>query len=196
MIAATLALLALLSPLLALAVLLLTAISLRLWQRVGLLRRESEADPLTGLPNRRGLARHWDRMAGEKALLFLDLDGFKAINDRHGHVIGDALLRTVASRLAAAVAPPGLLARWGGDEFVALVPAERAERQRALFLNAAVMGHDLSPMGGPARVGIGVSIGVACGQHLEDVLAAAVSDLMAGRQVGEQSGHGAARLSG
>lgn len=81
-------------------------------------------DPLTGLLNRRGL----DRVLGEAGesgealgLLLLDLDGFKLINDRHGHHAGDDLLKQVALRLKGVVRPGDIVARLGGDEFALVV---------------------------------------------------------------------------
>lgn len=81
-------------------------------------------DPLTGLPNRR-LVEEWLADAAHACnapvgLLFLDLDGFKVVNDRMGHPVGDALLVEVARRLTATVEPGNMVARLGGDEFVAL----------------------------------------------------------------------------
>ncbi len=81
-------------------------------------------DPLTGLANRRGLekvlqqAREADERLG---LLLIDLDGFKEVNDRHGHHAGDDLLKQVAARLQAMVRPGDLVARLGGDEFAVVV---------------------------------------------------------------------------
>lgn len=94
------------------------------------LRHLADHDHLTGLPNRshvtrllvEALARHHDGGPG-LALLFCDLDGFKPINDRHGHVAGDAVLVEVADRLRAAVEGDGVVARMGGDEFVVLAEA-------------------------------------------------------------------------
>ncbi|MBN9454420.1 MAG: diguanylate cyclase [Bosea sp.] len=81
-------------------------------------------DPLTGLANRRGLDSVL-REAGESGealgLLLLDLDGFKLINDRHGHLAGDELLKQVAMRLKSVVRPGDSVARLGGDEFALVV---------------------------------------------------------------------------
>lgn len=81
-------------------------------------------DPLTGLANRRGLDRVL-REAGESdealGLLLLDLDGFKLVNDRHGHQAGDELLRQVAMRLRGVVRPGDVVARLGGDEFALII---------------------------------------------------------------------------
>ena len=91
------------------------------------LRRLALQDPLTGLANRTllddrlrvALARA-GRHGSLTGILFLDLDGFKAINDRHGHHVGDELLKAVAERLRAVLRPADVVARLGGDEFVAI----------------------------------------------------------------------------
>ena len=82
-------------------------------------------DPLTGLPNRRLLEdriehalQHSARMRGKSAILYLDLDGFKAINDTYGHGYGDEILKLVAARLVNASRKEDTVARIGGDEFV------------------------------------------------------------------------------
>lgn len=84
-------------------------------------------DPLTGLPNRHQLAKRLAAIPGNDgdvnariAVLAIDLDRFKDVNDVHGHGAGDAVLRTVASRIAAALGPEEIIARIGGDEFVAI----------------------------------------------------------------------------
>ncbi len=125
-------------------------------------------DPLTGLANRRHfleeLERRLDRVGDEKgafALLFVDLDRFKPINDIHGHGTGDELLRAIGSRLAAGIRNDSFAARLGGDEFVVLLegPAERAAvaaaTQRLLDeIAAPVLINGL-------KLAVGASIGVA-----------------------------------
>ena len=87
-------------------------------------------DPLTGLANRRRFDEALDEACRPEArrdrplcLAMLDADHFKRLNDRHGHLVGDAVLRAVAGRLAVRTRRPGELAyRFGGEEFVALLP--------------------------------------------------------------------------
>ena len=90
------------------------------------LERRANHDPLTGLPNRSMLVEQLDRAlaenTGELAVLFLDLDDFKALNDSLGHLVGDRLLGVVGSRLNKAVGEQGVAARLGGDEFAVLLP--------------------------------------------------------------------------
>lgn len=92
------------------------------------LRHQADHDPLTGLPNRRGFERALKahladrRRGGTGALLLLDLDGLKELNDSHGHAAGDALLRCAAERIAAAMRQEDMPARIGGDEFAVLLP--------------------------------------------------------------------------
>ncbi len=93
------------------------------------LRASALSDPLTGVANRRAflerihyeIARH-GRSRGSFAVLMLDLDGFKLLNDRFGHPAGDDLLRDVARALAGAIRDQDTLARLGGDEFCVLAP--------------------------------------------------------------------------
>ena len=90
-------------------------------------RRAARTDPLTDLANRRHLQEWCSRLlarsdAAPVTLLMIDLDGFKIVNDRHGHPVGDALLVEVANRFATTMRHDDLLARLGGDEFAAVLP--------------------------------------------------------------------------
>jgi hypothetical protein len=96
--------------------------------RVAELETHAERDPLTDVMNRRGFERelrradaYVRRYGGNAALVYLDLDGFKPVNDRHGHAAGDAVLRAVAAALVAAVRVSDTVARIGGDEFAVLL---------------------------------------------------------------------------
>jgi diguanylate cyclase (GGDEF)-like protein len=98
-------------------------------------RHEAMHDSLTTLPNRRGFLEHLDQMLtrpelvdSAMAVLYLDLDGFKAINDQHGHAIGDELLRIVALRLDRAVRTSDMMSRLGGDEFACLLLESQMNR--------------------------------------------------------------------
>lgn len=125
------------------------------------LRRLAYCDVLTGLGNRAALYEEQARRAGSAyALLLLDLDGFKRVNDAHGHATGDAVLAEIGRRLAAVILRGGFAVRLGGDEFVLLAPAggawELAGGVRAtLAAPMCVNGHWLS---------VGASVGVAYAQ--------------------------------
>ncbi|MEV8508858.1 GGDEF domain-containing protein [Actinoplanes sp. NPDC051475] len=99
----------------------------KLMSRQEELRRLAFTDMLTGVANRSGLFRHLDALAdrpdcaGFLSMLYVDLDGFKDVNDTHGHATGDALLTAAANRMGAALGNGEFLARIGGDEFAILV---------------------------------------------------------------------------
>ncbi|KQO68002.1 diguanylate cyclase [Methylobacterium sp. Leaf111] len=147
-------------------------------------------DSLTGLLNRAGLA---DAIAARRdgltALLYLDLDGFKAINDTHGHAAGDQLLQAVAERLRSSARPQDMVARIGGDEFVVLtdVPAPAA---LIAFSDRIVAQISVPfPLDRARTVQVGVSIGIALapehGTDLAGLLSAADEALYAAKALGK-----------
>ena len=118
------------------------------------IRRQAYHDPLTGLPNRALLRDRLDQVlaiserSGElAALLFLDLDHFKQVNDTWGHVVGDRLLETVAARLTGCLRAEDTVARLGGDEFVVLLPSLQAAGGAAEVAQKIVM-----TLGAPMRI--------------------------------------------
>jgi diguanylate cyclase (GGDEF)-like protein len=126
--------------------------------------RLSKTDPLTGIDNRTTLKRNLEilleKNEGTIAVLWLDLDRFKQINDTLGHNAGDEILHSVASRLATLAYPSGKLARFGGDEFIIAVPVTDA--QDALALADRVRFSLSEPVElEHAPVDIGVSIGLS-----------------------------------
>lgn len=132
------------------------------------LRQSAELDALTGSLNRRSIDQWLSRcfLEAERdgqplSVLFVDLDRFKAINDRHGHACGDQCLRVVAATLSGALGERDLVGRYGGEEFIAILPGRggAAARQVGERLRAAVERHAVDWEGQPVR--LTVSVGVA-----------------------------------
>ncbi|HGK7314718.1 sensor domain-containing diguanylate cyclase [Aeromonas hydrophila] len=162
------------------------------------LEHEAAHDPLTGLPNRRAftlrLSRELERVrqnAETLGLLFLDLDGFKRINDQLGHHVGDALLQRFASVLSAEVRPGDMVARLAGDEFTIILPALRQPELElpalcerllaAMAVPADVAGH-LLPLAGSIGGALCHS-GQYC--HIDDLLHRADSAMYQAKQAGK-----------
>ncbi len=134
------------------------------------LRTHAETDALTGLFNRAGLldrlGRALARSADQQTLLavyYLDLDGFKGINDRMGHAAGDAVLRAVAQRLTAAVRASDVVARLGGDEFVILAAGLREPLQARVLAEKIVVSLRDPIACGTHAITATASVGVALG---------------------------------
>lgn len=167
------------------------------------LRREASLDPLTQLLNRRSWFRQvraiYDAPSPERqapAVLLLDLDHFKNINDQYGHGAGDDVLRTVAHRIAGPLRSGDLLGRYGGEEFIVFLPPMTVEQavQVAERLRTAVA--DAPVRSGHLRIGCTVSIGMALriGQEsLRSLIRRADSNLYhakhAGRNQVSHNGH-------
>jgi len=176
------------------------AISTDITERKLAEQREREAalhDPLTGLPNRAlifeyighllaGASRHH----GRGALLFIDLDRFKPINDVYGHEIGDRVLREIARRLGACTRHEDLVGRLGGDEFVVVLPNVETGSHRA----AAVARHVLDSINQPIRIdtlelslscSIGISYYPAHAKNVEALIHAADLAMYQAKQSGK-----------
>lgn len=143
-----------------------------------LARGESQArlvartDWLSHLPNRRALIEALDRVSlrGDidvKSVVFIDLDGFKDVNDIYGHSVGDDLIVAIAKTLSERVPPGGMLARMGGDEFAMTIGGDEAETQATSFA-VSVLDFLTTPIQlGERTIHIGASIGIASGTLIE-----------------------------
>jgi diguanylate cyclase (GGDEF)-like protein len=166
--------------------------SSRLETRAASLAQEARTDPLTGLLNRSGLALRAQELLerpGSHALMLMDLDRFKPVNDVHGHAIGDAVLVQVAHRLSKIVREGDAVARLGGDEFVILfadAPGQAALEERAQRLQTALR-HPVA-VGSGQTVEIDSSVGVATapqdGRTLEQLLMTADAALYRAKEAG------------
>jgi diguanylate cyclase (GGDEF)-like protein len=132
------------------------------------LQRQAQEDPLTGLLNRRsfdGMAerrlRNAARNRQEASALMIDIDGFKPINDSHGHAIGDEVLRAVSNRLAAGISTLDLVGRYGGEEFAVLLPGTGLARARLVAERLRRHIEDEPIMTSVGALSVTVSIGVA-----------------------------------
>jgi two-component system chemotaxis family response regulator WspR len=154
----------------------LVTLNRRLEEATEALRLEAIHDPLSGLLNRRaffdGLQREATRAARQDtplAVMMSDLDHFKAINDRYGHLAGDEVIREVSRRMRSAVRGSDIVGRYGGEEFVVLAPdcgikdaLEVAQRFRS-----SVSGTPVSIPDGV--IAVTISVGVAAARHVTDV---------------------------
>ena len=121
-------------------------------------KRLARTDELTGLANRRRMVAELESFSPfEGALLLLDLDGFKPINDRYGHQIGDRLLRAVADRFTRTLPEGALLARLGGDEFGAIIYGDKDSTIESAFALRAALSYPFQIEG--QSISVGVSIG-------------------------------------
>jgi diguanylate cyclase (GGDEF)-like protein len=125
-------------------------------------RRAAQRDPLTGLRNRAGLMAELSRRAAGRepyAVLLIDLDKFKTINDCHGHAVGDVVLVEVAQRLTELLGAAGVAARLGGDEFVLVASSPTAVVSRLLGYDVArAVARPINTAG--RRIEVRASVGV------------------------------------
>lgn len=157
---------------------------------------QAERDALTGLFNRRGfehellrLTRQCDERKGRLALFFIDLDGFKCINDGYGHRAGDAILVQVAGEFQAQIRRNEFLARLGGDEFAVLVPDVSPEEITALAdrMVKAIAGLPIRHTGQDIRIGcsIGIALYPLHTQNPEELVALADGAMYHAKQAGK-----------
>lgn len=134
------------------------------------LRSLAQSDPLTGVPNRRAFEERFEQITSAPdndtrpfALLMLDVDHFKRINDTHGHLVGDEVLIKVAARSREALREKDLFARFGGEEFIALLSVRESEEVVAIAerLRKSISSDPIQA--GNKYINVTVSIGVAIG---------------------------------
>lgn len=140
--------------------------------------RIASVDPLTGLFNRRKVELHLTRQVSDGrsfSVIYLDLNGFKQINDTLGHDAGDDLLKQFANELRTAFRATDVVGRWGGDEFIVIVDGDFPEAKIRLGrINQWVTGeYTLGTAAGPRTVKLAVAAGIAswkAGESITDVL--------------------------
>jgi diguanylate cyclase (GGDEF)-like protein len=170
-------------------------------ERTQALERLSKIDPLTEMLNRRGMTERIEaelercrRMDKQLALLWIDVDHFKSVNDRHGHVAGDQALKLVASLIGETLRPYDVAARWGGDEFLVMLEHTGPETMNRIGIRL----HDRVANGTAEftlhgeRIPLSVSIGGCLahpGESLEDLLAKADQALYAAKENGRNRYH-------
>ena len=137
------------------------------------LKRDARTDALTGLRNRRALDEFATaafkgaaRSGASCAVIICDIDHFKAINDRHGHDVGDVVIRYVGGLLAKAVRESDALGRWGGEEFLAVLP-DTATDSSMILAERMRVSVEAASAELPQNLHVTVSLGVAGGRAKE-----------------------------
>jgi diguanylate cyclase (GGDEF)-like protein len=146
---------------------------------------QASQDPLTGLANRRSVDSHLEvRSKGETpfSIIYMDLNGFKKINDTYGHQAGDDLLKQVGARLRLAFRSTDIVGRWGGDEFVALVDSSLADAKIHVSRITEWLSKDFVITSGDVeqQVNVGAAVGVATwrpGETVTEVLQRADAEM-------------------
>ncbi|RUR30517.1 GGDEF domain-containing protein [Vreelandella nanhaiensis] len=156
------------------------------------LRRLCDTDALTGLPNRRKLMKHLSHLASLSArhgtplsIMMIDIDHFKLINDRWGHLQGDEVLRQLATKMKALLRCEDMVARLGGEEFMVALPLTSLQQCHKLAdqLRKAVSQHDFSVGTGEVTLSIGVTE-YRCGEPLKNLIERTDQALYSAKDVG------------
>ena len=159
-----------------------------------LVAEQANTDSLTGLPNRRALEdrlqediRYAKRMKSQFAVVMMDLDGFKAVNDTFGHVVGDEVLHSVFIYLAGNMRPTDFLARYGGDELTLVMRESGLEQAQIVAAKVIELMKKFSfPYPGNAKAELGITAGIAIypihAQNAGDLLRSADASLYQGKK--------------
>ncbi|MCX7570143.1 EAL domain-containing protein [Tumebacillus sp. DT12] len=160
------------------------------------IKRQANLDPLTELPNRRLFAEQLQRALdeakrkdGKVAVLFVDLDNFKEINDRHGHDCGDQLLRQLSERLTVFLGPYGTISRLGGDEFTVLLPNVSlgdVERAQQCLNRGLSQPFEVNGMRVPVSASVGISLYPNDGQDPHALIKAADTAMFRIKEAGRR----------
>lgn len=151
-------------------------------------------DSLTQVPNRRALIDYAERMLGRRcgkpvALLMIDVDLFKGINDAHGHLVGDEVLRQIAARMVGRLRRHDVLGRYGGEEFCVVAPDTDIEGALLLAESLRELIDSTPVVTESGEISVSISIGVSCflsdgGRELKAVLTEADNALYVAKQSG------------
>lgn len=161
-------------------------------------RKQASTDPLTGLPNRRGLEDHlqlrmeaWRRHETPFSLVMVDVDHFKRFNDTYGHAAGDAALRAVGQALQDALRKHDVVARYGGEEFTIILPYTTVESAQAAVRKAVhAVAHSPVSFGGQS-LAVTISAGLASvgiDERADDLIQRADKALYAAKADGRNRG--------
>jgi len=190
-----------LTGLVAALVLQMMLVSLLVSRLVGRLARLSRHDPLTGLLNRRAMdellvqeEQRARRLSGRLAVLMIDIDLFKRLNDTQGHAVGDRALQHLASVMGAQLRDIDHLARWGGEEFLAVLPATAEAEALVLAERLCERVRALPLVHEGQRLVLTTSVGVAAWQGPQDQLAALLQRADAGLYAAKHGGRNCVRL--
>ena len=162
------------------------------------LEQKTEKDTLTGLPNRAFVQRRFDqlRRAGVAlCTIIIDLDHFKSINDTHGHDAGDRALQAAAEALRQELREEDIVSRWGGEEFVMLIPAPSIDMGRAIAERARQNVERLQVRAKQSHVSVTASFGVAFGSARDESLSSMLARADEALYDAKQSGRNQVRLN-
>jgi len=156
--------------------------------QVSYFKDQSTTDPLTGVTNRRtmdAMLAEWLENDLPHALILLDLDHFKSVNDTYGHAVGDKVLQFLAQNMKAVAREGDVCCRYGGEEFVMLLPTTTAEEAAQVAEQLRdMLAHTTSPCGRPVTLSAGVAVYPQMADTTEKLIEAADDALYLAKQAG------------